>query len=231
MDLGNLLSSFNYTLINDFLREYNIPVSNIMDHSIFIIMVFVVWTIFINGGLVRSLMEDAKEWSVSRFWYHCSSYFKRFLTMHIYVMIVSGIVGGFFIWLFFYKGINPFTCDNEKVVINRFWILLGLFGLFSFMLSILKDVVKIRIVQSDDKGLHQLIKQSFKRFFSIDLVLLAILHLIFLALITVLFFAFRQNSSLFYLGLVIGWTIIPGIKNRLSITAPIEFPFSIGIHQ
>ena len=202
MELSKLMKGFDYTLVMDFLREYDIVVGAVFDQSTIVILVSLLVQIFLTGGIVHLVSSKKEQTSYAQFWSNCSSFFLKYLGLSIILLLVATIV---FVVLFMYfskDGFNPFFLENEMVLINRFWWLVVIGVVFLIWLSIFRDAAKLEIYNNHESGYFRNIISGLKKSFALSFLLNGILNAAVYTLFLWIFFKIRPQFELF------GWALI-----------------------
>ena len=202
LELSNLIDSFNYTLIMDFLREYDIAVGAAFDQSVVIILITILVHVFLSGGIVHLIASAKEEFCFKEFWAYCSSLFIRFIGVAVLLMIMTGIMLFLLFSIFSKDGFNPFFLENEQVLINRFWWLTAIFILFLFWVSVFRDASKIEIYKNRESAFWKNILSGLRQSLKISFLFNGVLNALVYVVIFWLFFKIRPQLDLF------GWVLI-----------------------
>ncbi|NNE25437.1 MAG: hypothetical protein HKN09_01220 [Saprospiraceae bacterium] len=202
LDLSTFLQGFDYTLIMDFLREYDVAVGAAFDQSVLIILISILLQVFLTGGIVHLVISRDGSTRFRDFWAQCSNFSMKYLSLSVMLMIVTGIIFMLLFMFFSKDGFNPFFFENELVLIHRFWWLLTLGLIFLFWLSIFRDAAKIEIYRNSEAGFFKNILSGLRKSITIPFILNGLLNTIVFVIMMGIFFSLRPQLDLF------GWTLI-----------------------
>ena len=207
--LGQLMSSFDYALVSDFLRLYRLNVSSAIGFIIPLSIIYLIFYSFIYGGLARIAINGMDRMEFSTFLSSCARYFWKMLVLTLLTIIVFGIV--FFILFKFFaqEGFNPFALESEMGLISRFWISISVLILVFFILTTIRDFTKISIVEDLSRRLMPSVREGFSRTFKPVNLVLSMLNILVLIVILYAYHRFKISVGEFSLSvLLIGQLII-----------------------
>jgi hypothetical protein len=160
---SKLLDGFNYTLITDLLNQYGEGISILMDQTLLLILVFLIITIFLTGGMLH-LFKRQEKFDYKTFWYGCQHYFWRLLRLTIYFLLIQVVLLVLFYFLFLRltNGFSPFKLESEAQVISVLQVLIPIYLILATLLLMIQDYAKIHMVEKDQSFLFYPFWQSFK---------------------------------------------------------------------
>lgn len=190
---NKLTEGFDYTLIMEVLRKYNIGIDVSLSILMSIIFIYLLWSIFYTGGfigLMRNSYQSSaggKDSSMDTFWQSGSRYFFRCLRLTIYVIAILCTCTGLIGYILFY-GVSPFTMFSEGPIIVKFYLFLSICTLLLFLISIFKDLAKIYIVKEDTSSIYQTNRKAINKTVTKSSLKLGILNISLLLLACLIYF-------------------------------------------
>lgn len=157
------IEGFNYIFINDFLREYGQGLSPVLDASLGFLLLFLIITVALTGGIlvVFRQFEEPFQWVV--FWRGCGLFFWRLLRLTFYFMLIHLVVLGIFGVLFFLAtgGFAIFEMTTELELVRPLYFILPVYLLVAVVFFMVQDYAKIHVVQLEPRWLSRPIRQAF----------------------------------------------------------------------
>lgn len=180
MGFEELLNRPDYTIIEDFIhQDSGAVISSIIDQAPWMIGVYMFITVFLNGGVIKSLVTKGQESGIGDFFNNCLQYFWRFFRLNIFTLILQGLVVGLTILSIMggFKFIEEsYTNENTYYLVLVIAISIGSIA-FSFI-NMASDYAKVRLVAENTtaslKMLLQSISLTLRHFFSTYLLYLII---------------------------------------------------------
>lgn len=194
--IDQLLASFDYTTIMDFLNQYGVSLQMIVYQSLLFMLAYLLFSIFLSGGIFYKLSLEVDENAERSFWTACAFYFLRFCLIQLLFFICLGIVLYILYMIFMMVGLNPFTLESEQVLINRFWVLFAVAIVIVFLLIIIKDTAKLHLVRTGQMNVWKALRNGLQRALKFDMISVTILHSIAAILFLLLFLALRKNPGI-----------------------------------
>ena len=160
---SKLLDGFNYTLITDLLNQYGDGIAILMDQTLLLILVFLIITIFLTGGMLHLFRQQVK-FDYKVFWYGCQHYFWRLLRLTVYFLLIHLVLLVLFYFLFLRltNGFSPFKLESEVQVIAVLQVLIPVYLILAAFLLMIQDYAKILIVDKDQSLIFSPFWQNFK---------------------------------------------------------------------
>ncbi len=178
------LNRFDYTFISDFLNEYGLGFSQVLNQSYFVLALFLLLSVFLMGGIIDSLLGKRAEFSFKAFWTACHHHFWRLLRLTIYYFLFHIGLLLIFVQIFSIGGLSPFELETDADVISRVQWVGGFYLFFVALIMMFQDYAKVKVVQTDERWITNSalagIGFTFRHFFAC----------MFLFIIQVLFFVF-----------------------------------------
>ncbi len=139
---------FNYTVMHDFLANYEVSIAAFTELTIVIAVIYLVFSIFTSGGIIEVFHKNEKSQNLRNFWSGCTYHFWRMLRITIYFLLIHAVVLGLFGFIF--SQLIPDSPDSELQYINPLKIILPLYLIFAFFVAMWQDFTKIIAVQRDE---------------------------------------------------------------------------------
>lgn len=191
--LTPLATTFNFTAFNDFMREHGQGISGIMAVARWLIPIYFLVQIFLNGGIINAFKKENNSYSLSDFYKNCTIYFWRylkvFLSMAIFQVIALVIVIIPMV-IVFSKGIDN-VASEATYWTTSYWGL-GVAFVFLSLLMLVSDYAKILLTDENAGGIFKTIfkawKLVFKNFLSfyglflVNLIVITLVYWIYLQL-------------------------------------------------
>ena len=212
--INDSLERFDYGFLSDFLREYGLGFSQLINQSWILVLVFVFFIAWLSGAIVHAFLSNQSP-SASAFWQNGTKYFWRMLRMTLYFLLIQAFVFFLAYKVFSFGGLSPFEIDTDTGLIKRFQWSLILYAVLLSITMLWSDYSKVLIVKKDQKWIFNEMIEGlifpFKQFkYAIPLFLLCAINLaIAFALYYFLRSAFTMNSDLtIFLALILGQIFI-----------------------
>lgn len=162
-----MVSKVNYHFVFEFLTYHGQAWATIRSAALILVCVYILFSIFLFGGILYSLVETQKPSFLQRFFQGCGKFFGRFFRLFIYSLILWFAV--LVIMLILYKVGSALTGRgvNEQLVYYVFLVEVAVGLFFIFLINMIQDYARIRIVTEDSpyvfRSLFQSIGFVFKR--------------------------------------------------------------------
>ncbi len=209
-----ILQKFDYPYISDIIDNHIFTMSMIKDQSIVVIVLFLVFSIFMMGGIVGSIRRDS-NFSFRLFWSDCGYYFWRFLRLTLFFLIIHGILLSIAAWTFTSIGLNPFKMESDAIFMTRFKWVATIYLFLAVFIFMIQDYSKLQIVKQDktliNRPILQSIKLIFRNFF--PCLLLYIINLLVFLVLGGIYYLLRTNVTMtsdgtILLALIIGQLLL-----------------------
>lgn len=154
---------FDYTLFNDWLREYGQGLVAILDASLGFLLLYLLLSAFLMGGILLVFLQFAEPFRWGIFWRGCSRFFWRLLRLTVYFLLVHAAVLGLFGLLFYLAtgGFAIFEMETEMELVQPLFYLVPVYLLAAVLVFMVQDYAKIHVVQEDRKWLARPLRQAF----------------------------------------------------------------------
>ena len=157
------LSGFNYTFINDFLREYGQGLSPILDASMGFILLYLLFSVALMGGILLVFRHFSEPFQWVLFRQGCFRFFWRLLRLTAYFLLLHVAVLGLFGWFFYLAtdGFAVFQMETEFELVRPLYFILPIYLLVAVAFFMVQDYAKVHVVQVDEALLTRPIRQTF----------------------------------------------------------------------
>lgn len=197
LSLEQSFSHFDYTLFGDFLNEYGSGFMPILNQSVVVIGLFLLFSIFLMGGIINVLKHQDQPNSFAAFWWGCGYYFWRLFRLTIYFLLIHG--GLLFLFFTIYKSmtndLSIFKMETDMVMISAFKILAPIYAVLAAIAFMIHDYIKIHLLYNETILLFKPVGQSLwltlRKF--IPILLLYILNVLTLLAFCVAYWFARKN--------------------------------------
>lgn|GEM_PF-1462903 len=202
--INTLASRFDYNIIMDVVNEYGLGIGMTFSAFISYFIMYTLWSTFATAGFLGMYQKSLSEGhsKIKEFWSSGITFFFKFLRLNIYVLIIYAAVIALLAVFFMKDGLDVFKMESEETLVSRFWILLGLFFIIGFFISIFRDVSRSKIIILNPMYIHKTNQIAFKSIFKPKYILLSLINLFFLGIIC-LVFCILKGSSLVWLAFLI----------------------------
>ena len=180
-----LAQEFDYDLIADLLNQQGLSISIIISSFIIALAIYMLWSAFSAGGL--NYVYKEKHFRINTFLKGGGMHFFKNLRLNVYLFIVYTVLL-ILMFLFFKKdGLNVLNMDSEVFLIRRFWMLIIIFTIIAYIVSIFRDIVRSKIVTEKEQYLYKTSLGSFGQLKKLSFYLLSLTNLAFLAVCLLLY--------------------------------------------
>lgn len=159
--IEKLLPGLDFTIFQDFMNQFGRAVIVIMNQSVFLTVLYLLFSIFLTGGILEVFKWSKERFSFRTFWSGCTYYFWRLLRLTIYFLIIHGLFLSLFIGLVQAILGNPADWDTEVFMYDTLKIAIPIYLFFASIFFMIHDYAKIHIVHQDKGFLMVPFWQSF----------------------------------------------------------------------
>jgi hypothetical protein len=165
-----LLRRFDLSVFFEFLTHHFQSIQTIIATAFVLLFFYFLVSIFLYGGILFIVASHSKfnelpaekKTFAQAFFEGAGKFFGRFLRLAVYSLLLC--VGFIVIFLILHLILHAFTADgaNEKLIFYFFWIeaAVGLFLLF--LIRMIVDYARIKIVQGDSRHVFSSLFRSIK---------------------------------------------------------------------
>ena len=163
LSLERSVEAFDYIFLNELMNEYRDLIISIPNQSVLFVALFLLFSIFLMGGVLNVLKKDQEHFSFNVFLKGCAKYFWRLFRLNVYFIAIQLGVLAFFFFLFsvICNGLSPFEMESEKQIIDALLILTPIYLLIFTIISMIQDYSKIHLVHQDPGLLFKTFRESF----------------------------------------------------------------------
>ncbi|MCO6493164.1 MAG: hypothetical protein J5I98_32390 [Phaeodactylibacter sp.] len=154
---------FDYTLFNDFLREYGQGLAPVLDTALGFLLLYLLLSVFLMGGILLVFLRFGEPFRWGLFWQGCTRLFWRLLRLTVYFLLLQGTLLGLFGLLFYLAtgGFAIFEMETELELVRPLYYLLPLYLLAAVLVFMVQDYAKIHVAQEGRKWLARPLRQAF----------------------------------------------------------------------
>ncbi len=146
-----VLQGFGANVFIEFITHYAQTVSLEMTLLLILGLVYLIVTLFLNGGILESFSQKYGEYSADVFFKNCGHYFRRFVRLFLFSLLF--IVGAFLVLQGLKVPFGRIAKDSEPLRVS-FWLARHLIFLFLvFFINMVFDYAKIITVLEERKSM------------------------------------------------------------------------------
>ena len=158
-----LFEKFDYSIFNDLIIQYWDVLGVIVNQSVFGLVLYLLLSVFLVGGILNIFKEDTTGYSLANFWKGGGKYFWRLLRMAIYFLAMQiGVLILFFLLFTTLTSGGLERFHNESEIIKRGVIIFPIYLLFATIFFMIHDYAKIHVVATDKSIVFRPILTAFK---------------------------------------------------------------------
>jgi len=162
-----MVSKVNYHFVFEFLTYHGQAFGTIRSAALILVCVYILFSIFLFGGILHSLVDTQKGAFLQRFFQGCGKFFGRFFRLFIYSLILWFVLFVLMLILYQVGGALTGRGVNEQLVFYVFLVEVAIGLFFIFLINMIQDYARIRIVTEDSRYVFRSLFQSigfvFKR--------------------------------------------------------------------
>ena len=229
--LKSLATSFNYTVYAHFMRENGEGIAAIWSVARWLIPLYLILQIFLNGGIINAFRKDGKTYTLRDFYKNCTVYFWKylkvfliFLVFHFIAIIIVIIPNAIFS-----SGIDK--VDSEIIYWTTGYWVIGIYFILFTIIMIVSDYSKILLTKKNPKGIFRtvftawkLVFQHFARMYSLFLI-----NFLVLAVVYWIYWQLRDIINPSSAGIALIFILIQQIINILRMYAKLTYYSSMTI--
>jgi len=181
-----LLTSFDFTVFGDFMKQYGSRIAGLISTSIMFAFLTVPLGSFLAGGIITTLRESERRFSLTSFFAGCARYFGRFIrlllifaTTFIVLALLAAVVFGILI------AVMPDGGETEMPLVGLAAGGGALFAVVLFLFVMVVDYAKVIVAEAESFRMVSValkavrfVGKNFFRVFVIHLVLLVVVLLL-----------------------------------------------------
>ncbi len=194
LTLNESLGDFDFTFLTDFMNEYGVGLSTILNQSFVLVLVFLVFSIFLTGGIIKTIAKKEK----GHFWAGCGQYFGKLFILTLFFLALQASL--FFLvfqgFQFLSGGLSPFGLNTDEDWVRAFQVVAPIYLFFATFLFMLQDYIKIHIANQSKGSILSATSAALKMVFRrIYLTLpLYLINLLTLGLSAYLYYLLRSSG-------------------------------------
>ena len=160
---NKILDSFDFTVFTDLTNEYWDGLNVILNQSIFGLLLYLLLSVFLVGGILNVFKHQTTTYQLGDFWTGGGKYFWRMFRLMIYFLLIQGLILILFFTL--YSSLTAGGLDrfhNEGTIIRRAFYVLPFYLLVATIFFMVHDYTKIHVVATDKSLLFRPIMQAIR---------------------------------------------------------------------
>lgn len=148
----DLVKGFDYTFLNDFMQNYGVGFTPILNQSLLLLALQYLLLVFFVGGMVKVLWEQPTVNQRPMFWSSSARYFWRMLRLSLFFLLIHLLVLGLFGFLYLQvtQGLSPKALDSEGIITSSLQWLVPLYILVAALPMMWQDYAKVYLVKNDN---------------------------------------------------------------------------------
>ena len=165
LELEKLLKDYDHTVFMDFLHVHGASVSPLIGQLRWVLAVFALCSVFINGGILYAVVK--KEYSLSAFWAGGAVFFFSFLKIALFFLLIFMIWSGL-LWLPFLSqimnGLEILPSEKSLVqILLAVFLLWAMGGIFLFNASVLARTARLTDTERAWQAIRRGVGTAWKR--------------------------------------------------------------------
>lgn len=167
MLISDLVVGFNYEFLNDFKNNYAFALNPLVNQSLFLMILFLLFQIFISGGIISVYLKNSKIWEGELFWSRAAQFFWRILRLFVFFSILQILILILFLGIYYFFVSNNFK--NESMIVYYLKIIAPFYIFLVTIVLMIQDLTRIQMVNNNTSvfsALLNLIKIPLLQWFS-----------------------------------------------------------------
>ncbi|MCK4344274.1 MAG: hypothetical protein KAX05_03230, partial [Bacteroidales bacterium] len=150
LSVHNLLKNFDFTALQEFMRNADGTIGNLFRQGFWLILFFMVLSIFLTGGILHIIKQEKSKFSLRTFFSGCGAFFFRFFKLTLYTIILHLIIALviYLIYSLIIAGSYE-SVASEKVLFYLSLIFVGLHLIIGIYLIVITDYSRFILVLND----------------------------------------------------------------------------------
>lgn len=164
--LTPMATSFNFTAFSDFMREHGDGLTAIFSVGRWLILLYLLLQIFLNGGIISAFRKKRKSYSLRDFYKNCTAYFWKyfivflvFLVFHLIALAIVIVP----IVVILNGGIDKLESEITYWTVGYWGI--GIYFILFTLVMVVSDYCKILLTKKDSKGVFKTTLKAWKLVF------------------------------------------------------------------
>ncbi|MEE9430948.1 MAG: hypothetical protein V3V16_07915 [Melioribacteraceae bacterium] len=158
-----LVSGFDYTIYEDFMRNYGDAIKPFIQIMLWVGLAYLIFSIFFAGGILNILQNENNKFSMKSFFEGCGKYFFRFLRLSGIVIILNIIIA-FAVYIplgmIFSSVFETVESEASLFYIGVGGVVIHLF--FAILTLIISDYTKMKLVTEETTKVFRTFWQAIK---------------------------------------------------------------------
>lgn len=186
MAIDALVRDFDYTVFSDFWHHFGNRINPLLTHVAWLALLYMLFSVFLGGGILATLRERDKPFSLGEFFRNCGNYFARFFRIFLFFAVIAALLsvvwGGILFMLF---GALTQDATTERAYVLWGLTLFAIFCLPILILVLIADYARVETVLNDRSRMRKafwdatkFVFRNVRRTVGLQLVILVIIGLI-----------------------------------------------------
>ena len=191
------VSSFNHTLIMDFLHQYGYSIDLSINVIGSFMVLYLLWSIFYTGGYMGIIKNRENQQTGQHFWSGGARYFFKFMRLTLYTLAFIGAILFILGIIFSMGGTSPLVLDSEEALMGKLKYLVAIFIIIMFLIGVFKDVAKVKIADTESRFIDKANIAALRSVFNKHRLLLGFINVLFLILGGLLYLLLKKITGNF----------------------------------
>ena len=150
LEITRHTSGYDFGFIQGFLIEYGDGITMLFQQSKWIILLFLILSVFTTSGLVSIIVDYSNDFSFGNFLRGGTQYFWPYFRMAIYFILFLILLLYILVKIFeaVAGGLSVFEIENDILMNRTFYVLLAFFSIIVFTALLILDTAKIEIARN-----------------------------------------------------------------------------------
>ncbi len=195
MALERSVNDFNFSLITDFIREYDGGLQLFIQLVLSLLIFYFMISIFLMGGILDVLVRNPHQYSAGTFLNAAVQYFWRYTRLTLYFLIGHVVILLVFWNLFSSQGLNPLKIESDHALIARVKQIFPLYLGVATTVMLMSDYAKVYVYRMNRSLITIPLINSFKHVFRhfLNAAGLYLVNMVVMAFFFLLYFLARKN--------------------------------------
>jgi hypothetical protein len=198
VEVQKLAHGYDFTVFTDFLKVHGASITPLFGQLRWLLAIWLLASIFLQGGMLWTVIERPEHNKMSGFWSHCAKYFFPFLAMGIFFLVLALLSGAALLspTLINFESIIA-NSESEKTLVFRIFGGLVIWVFILIWLFIWAVHSRIVYIKWQDDGIWKAIKGGWIRTYRMlgrNLVIVA-LALLIIACIALIYNVLAKNTG------------------------------------
>ena len=147
MRISDLIVGFNYEFLNDFKNNYAFALNPLVNQSLFLMILFLLFQIFVSGGIISVYLKNSKIWEGELFWSRAAQFFWRILRLFVIFSMLQVLILILFLGIYYFFVSNNFK--NESMIVYYLKIIAPFYIILVTIVLMIQDLTRIQMVDNN----------------------------------------------------------------------------------